>query len=157
MDKPIKSMTDQELFDERNKWRYKITTATGWGAAVGAAQEFLKECDNEIRNRGGLKIPSLKAAISYLNQGTPEMETAEKFKMIYQEILDELQRALIQYPSFHSGHEGYALIKEELDELWAVVQLKQSTPGRSSQMYSEAKQVAAMAIRFMLDMPGFKN
>lgn len=100
---------------------------------------------------------TLQSAISYLNQGAPEMETAEKFKMIYQEILDELQRASIQYPSFHSSHEGYAIIKEELDELWAVVKLKQSTPGRSSQMYSEAKQVAAMAIRFMLDMPGFKN
>jgi hypothetical protein len=34
------------------------------------------------------------------------------------EILRELSFACSKYGPFHSGHEGYATILEELDELW---------------------------------------
>ena len=72
-------------------------------------------------------------------------------------IVEELRTALNKYPSFNSGHEGYAIIKEELDELWEIVKLKQSTPNRNELMEKEAIQVAAMAIRFLLDLDQFKN
>ena len=72
-------------------------------------------------------------------------------------IVEELRTALNKYPPFNSGHEGYAIIKEELDELWEVVKLKQSTPNRNELMRKEAIQVAAMAIRFLLDLDQFKN
>ena len=33
----------------------------------------------------------------------------------------ELHRASEKHSAFHSGHEGYAVILEELDELWDEV------------------------------------
>lgn len=73
------------------------------------------------------------------------------------ELAAELQRARAKFPAFNSGHEGWAIIKEELDELWTEVRSNQATAGRNDRMTKEAIQVAAMAIRFVIDMPGFKN
>lgn len=70
---------------------------------------------------------------------------------VFADVSDELARARQQFPAFNGGHEGYAVILEELDELWDEVKSKGRTNAR---MYEEAKQVAAMAIRFMLDVCG---
>ena len=72
-------------------------------------------------------------------------------------VLVELHEARQKFPPFNSAHEGWAVIAEELDELWAVVREKQSTPGRDARLGREAIQVAAMAVRFLVDMPGMKN
>lgn len=64
-------------------------------------------------------------------------------------VVLELSTALNKFPSFNSGHEGYAVIKEELDELWDEVKSKTSTLERQD---SEAMQVAAMGMRYMLDV-----
>lgn len=67
------------------------------------------------------------------------------------EILTELGRARKKFPPFHSHHEGYAVILEELDELWQDV--KASKPGSDhAAMRKEAIQVAAMALRFVHDV-----
>ena len=55
------------------------------------------------------------------------------------------------HSKWNSAHEGYAVILEELDELWDEV--KKSRLSRSQErLHDEARQVAAMAIRFMLDV-----
>jgi len=65
------------------------------------------------------------------------------------DVVDELAQARAKFPAFNSAHEGYAVILEELDELWLEVQKKD----RSQKfMRKEAMQVAAMAIRFMEDI-----
>jgi hypothetical protein len=51
----------------------------------------------------------------------------------------------------HGAHEGYAVILEELDELWAEVKAQVHNPDR---MRKEALQVAAMAVRFVEDVCG---
>lgn len=67
------------------------------------------------------------------------------------ELEKELRVATDKFPPFRSPHEGFAIILEELDELWEEV--KQQHDVRSSKdMRSEAKQVAAMALRFMIDL-----
>jgi len=48
---------------------------------------------------------------------------------------------------FHSMHEGYAVIKEELDELWEAV--RNSDKANAEE---EAIQVAAMCIHFLTDL-----
>jgi hypothetical protein len=48
-------------------------------------------------------------------------------------------------------HEGYAIIAEELDELWDLVRANQNRHDRAA-MRREAMQIAAMAIRFMEDL-----
>lgn len=64
-------------------------------------------------------------------------------------ISSEYDRATSRYPKFNSPHEGYAVILEELDELKAVVWKSHNTP---VELRAEAKQVAAMALRFMVDL-----
>ncbi len=62
--------------------------------------------------------------------------------------LAELTRARQKWPAgFHSGHEGYAVIKEELEELWEAVRRDDVSAQRS-----EAVQIAAMALRFLTDV-----
>ena len=60
----------------------------------------------------------------------------------------EYERAA-RHGAFNSGHEGYAVIREELDEPWGEVKTKDGL-GRACE---EAVQVAAMALRFLVDLP----
>lgn len=63
-------------------------------------------------------------------------------------IVDELYKANKSYPAFHSTHEGYAVIKEEVDELWDEIKTSKSV-NANELMANEAVQVAAMAIKFI--------
>lgn len=63
----------------------------------------------------------------------------------------ELIAAMNDWPPMHSAHEGYAILLEELGELWTEVQAHQKT-GNPEWMRREAVQVAAMAIRFLVDL-----
>ncbi len=65
-----------------------------------------------------------------------------------EDVTEELQSAMRKFPPFNSPHEGYAVILEELDELWDEVK---KNPPHKGAMREEATQVAAMAIRFMLE------
>jgi hypothetical protein len=51
MGKQIKDLTDEELSAEHKKWEDYIKNATGWGAALSAADEFKKSCEIEMRIR----------------------------------------------------------------------------------------------------------
>jgi hypothetical protein len=66
----------------------------------------------------------------------------------------EVRRAMEKFPPMHSAHEGYAVILEELDELkeW-VWQGRGSDPMGGAE--SEAIQIAAMAIRYLVDVGGW--
>jgi len=66
-------------------------------------------------------------------------------------VREELQNAFSKFGAFHNAHEGYAVILEELDELWENVKLNQKNPERNLFMKKEAVQVAAMALRFLYD------
>ena len=76
---------------------------------------------------------------------------------ILREVQCELQKAQAKFPPFHSAHEGWAILKEELDELWDIIRINQSIPERAALMHREAIQVAAMALRFLIDLPAFQN
>jgi ATP-dependent RNA circularization protein (DNA/RNA ligase family) len=66
-------------------------------------------------------------------------------------VVQEYEKAASNYGKFHSYHEGYSVILEELDELWAEIKKKGDVRDKRK-IRSEAKQVAAMAIRFMIDL-----
>lgn len=72
-------------------------------------------------------------------------EDEEKFFNAMHLVKTELDWATQTYGPFHSTHEGYAVILEELDELWDDVRKHSGNDGK------EAVQVAAMAIRFIMD------
>jgi len=59
----------------------------------------------------------------------------------------EASRAKDKWPEFSSAHEGYAVLAEEVDELWDHVKTNQTKRDLEA-MRKEAIQVAAMALRF---------
>ena len=66
-------------------------------------------------------------------------------------VYEELRKAQDRYPAMNSAHEGWAVIAEELDELWDHVRGKQGERTVEA-MRKEAIQVAAMATRFIIDI-----
>jgi hypothetical protein len=72
-------------------------------------------------------------------------------KKIISDVTNELQRAMSKKPLFTCAHHGYAIILEELDELWGEIK-KKSSERDASNMRTEAIQVAAMAIKFIMSM-----
>lgn len=65
-------------------------------------------------------------------------------------VFAEARRATDTYRPFNSAHEGYAVLLEEVDELWDEVKLSPKKR-RPDKMAEEARQVAAMALRFLVD------
>lgn len=70
---------------------------------------------------------------------------------ILREIKMEYETATCKYHSFNSTHEGYAVIKEEVDELWDLVKANKGVNG-DVEFRKEAIQIAAMAVRFIIDL-----
>jgi hypothetical protein len=62
-------------------------------------------------------------------------------------MTDECESASKKFHAFHSMHEGYAVMAEELDELWDGVKRNDAELA-----IREAVQVGAMAIRFILNI-----
>ncbi len=66
------------------------------------------------------------------------------------DVAAELAEARKNFSAFASAHEGFAILKEEVDELWDEV--KGRHPERDARMRAEAIQVGAMAVRFVEDV-----
>jgi len=67
-------------------------------------------------------------------------------------VLAELDRATAKYPKFTTTHHGYGILKEEVDELWEEIKADKNGYRCTDAMRREAVKVAAMAIRFILDL-----
>lgn len=85
----------------------------------------------------------VRAASPRLPAGTIAKVTAD--------VIQELRAARRAYPAFNTAHEGYAVILEELEELWTEIKRHDQDPVA---MRAEAVQVAAMATRFIIDVTG---
>ncbi len=77
--------------------------------------------------------------------------TARTDVEVVMDAVAELQYARSLHPAYHSGHEGYAVILEELDELWEEVRKRHQD---KVAMRREAIQVAATALRCAVDVCG---
>lgn len=74
------------------------------------------------------------------------MDNPDKISRVMAMVEKELRRATKIHGSFRSQHEGYAVILEELDEMWDEVKTN-----NQERAVCEAVQVAAMGCRFILD------
>lgn len=82
----------------------------------------------------------------------PEITScAHRVAEVIGEVEVEVAAAVAKYPPFNSAHEGYSILHEELDELWDEVKVKQAEHDFVA-MRKEAIQVAAMAVRFAMDV-----
>lgn len=66
-------------------------------------------------------------------------------------VTEEVLSAMDNWPPFNSAHEGFAVLKEEVDELWDHVKTNQKHRNLFA-MKDEAVQVAAMAVRFAIEI-----
>lgn len=74
-----------------------------------------------------------------------------KFNAVVNDVVAELMAASNKFGPFNSAHEGYAVLAEEVDELWDEIKAKQGSRN-SENLRKEASQVAAMAMRFIYDI-----
>lgn len=75
---------------------------------------------------------------------------ADRVRLAAALVEKEALRAIAIHGPMRSGHEGKAVIEEELDELWEAVK---KYPGHDlDQWRKEAKHVGAMAVRFLADL-----
>ena len=79
------------------------------------------------------------------------MTTKKRMRAVLAHVEDELVGAVDKFPPFNSAHEGFAVLKEEVDELWDEVKRKKSMRSDTEMQY-EATQIAAMAVRFIIDV-----
>jgi lipid II:glycine glycyltransferase (peptidoglycan interpeptide bridge formation enzyme) len=107
------------------------------------------------RNRADVfgSAPSLGPVMAAVRKKKVEAIVDELLAEVRQELLTALKVHPKRDDSgrdigFSSAHEGYAVILEELDELWELV--KGHGEGYRNVAKAEAKQVAAMAVRYML-------
>ena len=70
---------------------------------------------------------------------------------VLSELKKELERAVSKFGKFNNAHEGYAVLLEEVDELWDNIKLNQNTPNRLDMIRFEAIHVGTMAIRLIID------
>ncbi len=66
-------------------------------------------------------------------------------------VESEVDRATALHGPFRSAHEGYAVLLEEVEELWAEVR-KRRGERSASRLREESIQIAAMAVRFVRDL-----
>jgi hypothetical protein len=80
-----------------------------------------------------------------------KIQRASQVSDILEAVRAEVTTAMAKFPPFNSAHEGWAVLFEEVDELWDEVRAKQGER-HLDDMRTEAIQVAAMAVRFALDI-----
>lgn len=76
----------------------------------------------------------------------------EMYELTADEVIKEVHMAKSIFPAdFNNAHEGYAVILEELDELWDEIKKNQRNYDIAAQR-KEAIQCAAMCIRFATEL-----
>jgi hypothetical protein len=63
------------------------------------------------------------------------------------EVRAEVEKAINKHGGMASAHEGYAVIQEEVDELWDEVKADR---GYQESAMEEAVQVAAMGVKYLI-------
>ena len=86
------------------------------------------------------------------NKKLSDYDYGEKLAASLTEIEVEVLRAKQLFPTdFHNQHEAYAVILEEVDELWEEIKRNHKKYDLEAQR-KEAKQAAAMLVRLMVEL-----
>jgi len=94
------------------------------------------------------QIAALKRNVITTSRTGPR---ADKGVAAIADIWVEYEEAIGRFPPFHSAHEGFAVLWEEVDELWDEVKRRPMQRSKAA-MRIEARQIAAMALRFIVEM-----
>lgn len=106
--------------------------------------------DCYCRRPGGMCEFRLKPGVMIIeNPEAPALDV----DTFLDKIKAEYMRASRKFKPFSSKHEGYAVLLEEIDELWEAVK----TDKGWTKLEEEGIQVAAMALRFLMDVVNAKR
>jgi hypothetical protein len=122
-----------------NMTGYDLNVLQGWSDAV-------------IAKEAQAAAPQIAAALA-TGQATLVAESSDTdiVRAVALEVAHEVERARRKHAPMHSPHEGWSVIFEELEELREHVR---ADTGRSAAARKEALQIAAMGIRYALDLCG---
>jgi chromosome segregation ATPase len=126
----------EELKDMKKYWEKSYNNCI---SSLQSAQSVIKELKDELRRA---KIDLSAARLN---------SNSRVFTGVLKEVEKEISRATVKFPPYNSAHEGYAVIKEELDELWEHVRTRDENRN-VEEMAQEAIQVATTAVRFVIDV-----
>jgi hypothetical protein len=85
-----------------------------------------------------------------MEKTTMTLQTAYDRRVQILALIDtELEKAVTRHDPMNSPHEGWAVIREELDELWEHVR---GDTGRGEEAMKECIQIATMALRYIFDL-----
>lgn len=90
-----------------------------------------------------------KGFVANFSKIQDEEEFQDALHAALDDVAAELLEAAKKFPPFNSPHEGHSVIQEEFEELWDEVKRNR---GRSRFARDEAMQLAAMAVRYMIDL-----
>lgn len=115
-------------------------------AAAGQcdARAGLHRCLRDASHRGDHVAANESLMVTWAND---DDDLELQFHAALEEVEDELRRAEGRQPALNGSHEGWAVIKEELDELWEHVR---ADTGRGPDARHEAIQVATTALRYAI-------
>lgn len=100
---------------------------------------------------------------AYAEAAKPPIQSIALLNPVLHEVGVELGKARATHAPMNGHHEGYAVMLEEMDELWEVCKMNTHKFGDTSDktelrkakkaaMRKEALQIAAMAVRFIEDI-----
>jgi hypothetical protein len=78
-----------------------------------------------------------------------DQKTEDKLEEVIDGLRNEVAEAMRKHRPMASAHEGHSVIREELHELWDHVR---ADTGTTPAARKEALQVAAMGIRYVMDL-----
>ncbi len=83
--------------------------------------------------------------------GYPSQFPDNEYEFAARDALEELDKAIKNWPKFNSAHEAFSVLNEEVDELWDQVKINQKKRDVEN-MRAECIQIAAMALRFAVEI-----
>lgn len=117
---------------------------------VDDAMEFAAKIGENLGHVRGFDVGFQQGKLAPRNAGEQRVQVqTPAAAMVLNEVFAEIKRAIKGHGPMRGPHEGYAVILEELDELWAEVKADR---GMQKSARAEAIQVAAMAVRYALDI-----
>jgi transcriptional regulator with XRE-family HTH domain len=149
-ERPTKRLVKQVVsqFHVREEW-----LLTGAEPRDVSIEELMAPVLAAIQARGPFALQEIRAILAIAHPtdiaGLPGRRITDPLAVVAELALQELRTARSAHGPMHGRHEGYAVILEELDELWA--ECKKRSP-EAIRLRKEAIQVAAMAMRFVLDV-----
>jgi hypothetical protein len=133
------------------RWSWIVKQADNIGKIIFNPKQTKREAGLKmICNRRNMEMDLKLAKNGGVTKTLDDFRVTNIGKSI-KTIISEYNHTITKHAPFHSTYEGWALIKQEVDELWEEIK-KEGNGGSKEVMLKEAAQIGAMAMRFIIDL-----